>query len=275
MPVAVIFDRVQPVNASLPVTFLLHSVNEPTAPQNVVVTPVADGRSTFGFAPGAARNITIRNGGGMVTVQTILPLDAKIAEVGGKNVRNQQCEQMSSTTGDYLPGGANGDCRFTVRVRQADGSFKWRNYRPVESDTNNDTNDVGAWRLEISPAATGSGPTYFMHVLTVADNDNGTVVAMPIAAQRLAGDARTSALLLGTQTVIAFNTGTVPSAGMSWTTPAAAVSGKVLACGLQPNTDFVLSATPSGDGYLVQLQQSAPSSTTYHSSQEGVISIGL
>ncbi|GJJ05305.1 hypothetical protein RugamoR64_58430 [Duganella rhizosphaerae] len=275
MPVAVIFDRVQPVNASLPVTFLLHSVNEPIAPQNVVVTPVADGRSTFGFAPGAARNITIRNGGGMVTVQTILPLDAKIAEVGGKNVRNQQCEQMHSTTGDYLPGGANGDCRFTVRVRQADGGFKWRNYRPVESDTNNDTNDVGAWRLEISAPATGSGPTYFMHVLTVADNDNGTAAAMPIAAQRLAGDANTSALLLGTQTVIAFNTGTVPSAGMSWTSPVAAASGKLLACGLQPNTDFVLSATPSGDGYLVQLQQSAPNSTTYHSSKEGVISIGL
>lgn len=275
IPVAVIFDRVQPVNASLPVTFLLHSVNEPAAPQNVVVTPVADGRSTFGFAPGSARNITLRNGGGMVTVQTILPLDANVAEVGGKNVRNQRCEQMSSATGNYLPGGANGDCRFTVRVRQSDGSFKWRNYPPVESDDAGITDDIGAWRLEISAPAPSSGPKYFMHVLTVADNDGGAVAATPIAAQRLVADDSTSALLLGTQTVIAFNNGTAPSVGMSWTSPVSAASGKLLASGLRPDTDFVLSTTPSGDGYLVRLQQSAPGSTSYRSSKEGVISIGF
>ncbi len=74
-PVTVVFDSVRskdaqaPVPAPLPATFLLHTAHEPVA--DAASDNLGSGQYRFGFAAKQARIVTIRNGGGMLTAQTI------------------------------------------------------------------------------------------------------------------------------------------------------------------------------------------------------------
>lgn len=276
LPIVLTFDSVR-TNAA-PATFLLHTVNEPAAA--VAATALGNGQYRFTYAATDARSITIRNGGGMLIAQTLLPEKAVITKVGGLNAGGQ-CDQISADSafgpGTLLPGRPTGDCRFTVRVLQADNSYKWRNYPPRATDATDTsvTGDIGAWRLEVQAdgSVPAGGTQYFLHVLHVADNDLGSGSAGTGSARRLVADSHTEAVLIGTQTVVAFNRDATPSARMSWNGPASAST--ILATGLLPNADFLLTRLATPDGEQLVLAQAAAGSATYRSSAEGVVNIGM
>ncbi|WP_175445074.1 heparinase II/III family protein [Janthinobacterium sp. MP5059B] len=277
LPIVLTFDSVR--TKAAPATFLLHTVNEPAAA--VAATALGNGQYRFTYAATDARSITIRNGGGMLIAQTLLPEKAVITKVGGLNAGGQ-CDQISADSafgpGTLLPGGPTGDCRFTVRVLQADNSYKWRNYPPRAVTDAYDTSvtvDIGAWRLEVQAdgSVPAGGTQYFLHVLHVADNDLGSGSAGTGSARRLVADSHTEAVLIGTQTVVAFNRDATPSARMSWNGPASAST--ILATGLMPNADFLLTRLATPDGEQLVLAQAAAGSATYRSSAEGVVNIGM
>jgi hypothetical protein len=270
-PVTVVFDAVRPLKA-LPATFLLHTAEDPVFP----ATPryEANGQYTIGYAANQARAMTVRNAkGGMLTVQTLLPENALVRKTGGRDIGNS-CSQFYVK--DKLPtlpeGASGGDCRFTVRQRQPNGQMAWKNFTAEISTQQTKLDDVGAWRIEISPsqAVLENQAQYFLHVLSVADNDGKSGVTEIDSATRLrAGNLDTEAMLLNETTVLAFNRGTEPAAALSWF----ASSGKApsfLAVGLKPNTGYQLNPSPVGAGFQLKLQEVSGGST-YLSSDQGVI----
>lgn len=278
LPIVLSFDRVR--TSAAPATFLLHTVNEPVAA--VPAPALGNGQYRFSHAAGDARAITIRNGGGMLIAHTLLPERAVITKVGGLDVNGQKCDQISVDSaigiGTLQPGGPTGDCRFTVRTLQADNSYKWRNYPPKPRTWPYDdsvTGDIGAWRLEVqaSESVPAGAVQYFLHALHVADNDLGSGSAGGGSARRLVADSHTEAVLIGTQTVVLFNRDALPAARLSWNAPATA--GTILATGLLPNADFLLSRVATADGEQLVLAQAAPGSATYRSSADGVVNIGM
>jgi hypothetical protein len=273
-PVTVVFDRVQTSEKLVEptaATFLLHTANLP-ASSGASYIPLGNGRYQHIFKADAARMFTIRNGGGMATVQTILPQNATILSVGGLNNSQVLCDQADTalTTSESTEP-RNGDCRFMVQMPQADGSYLWKNANYSKNFDERGLPDIGAWRLEVSaPSAPAAGtPQYFLHVIGVADNDKGGGPVEPLAAQRLVGSANTEALLLASSLTLLFNRDAQPAAAMAWTSATQAPT--FLATGLKPSTHYVLSATPTAGGYAMRLQESPAAAATHTSSAEGVI----
>ena len=268
-PVTVVFDSVRSKQA-LPATFLLHTANDPVsgAPGT---TALGNGQYQLGYSAGQERIVTIRNGGGMLTAQTILPFNASVRKVGGVQEGGSGCAQTNPGTGEVAGNGA--DCRFTVRRRQANGSYLWRNQTPLVSTQQSLTSDVGAWRLEVAaPVAPAlNAPEYFLHVLAVADNDGGTGPAAAPSAARLSAAANTEALLLGGQLHTLFNREVAPAARLDWVSPLA--SGAILATGLKPGVHYALTSAPAAGGYAWSLVERADGASTHLSSDQGVLSV--
>ncbi|MBW3501684.1 heparinase II/III family protein [Janthinobacterium sp. NKUCC08_JDC] len=268
-PVTVVFDSVRSKQA-LPATFLLHTANDPVSAAPGL-TALGNGQYQLAYSAGQERIVTIRNGGGMLTAQTILPLDASVRKVGGGQEGGSGCAQINPGTGEVAGNGA--DCRFTVRRRQADGSYLWRNQTALVSTQQSSTSDVGAWRLEVTaPAAPAlNAPEYFLHVLAVADNDGATAPAGAPAALRLAVTGATEALLLGEQLQVLFNRDVAPAARMDWTSPLAA--GAILATGLKPGVHYALTSAAAGSAFARSLVETQEGTGTHLSSDQGVLSI--
>jgi hypothetical protein len=261
-PVGVVFDRIQTLQA-LPASFLLHSVNEPAAAATASA-PLGNGRNRLDFAPLAARVLTVRNGGGMVGIQTLLPVNAAVVSAGGQR-DGQSCVQVTGAA----PPVENGDCRFTVRQRQPDGSQPWRNFPPPAGATVLTDADVGAWRIEMMApdTPTAGAPQYFLNVMSVADNDGQSGVAPGVPAVRV-GEGATEAVLLGDQLVVAFNRAAEAAGAMSWSAPSHATG--FIAVGLRPNADYQLGHARVGSQVRFQLQQRAGGQ--HRSSPDGVLS---
>lgn len=268
-PVTVVFDSVRSKQA-LPATFLLHTAKDPVSAA-AGVAALGNGQYQLGYQPGQERIVTVRNGGGMLTAQTILPLNANVRKVGGAQEGGNGCAQTDLATGAAAGNGA--DCRFTVRRRQADGSYLWRNQTAAASAQQSSSTDVGAWRLEVTaPAAPAlNAPEYFLHVLAVADNDGGAGPAAAPSAARLPAAANTEALLLGGQLHALFNRDAAPAARMDWVSTLA--SGAVIATGLKPGAHYALTSAPAASGYAWSLVEAAAGSGTHASSDQGVLSI--
>jgi hypothetical protein len=277
-PVAVIFDRVLS-KRDLPATFVLHSAARPAL--SGAAGSASGGRYTTTFASGGERIATMRNGGGMVTVQTLLPIGARIDMAGGFN-EGQICEQrLSVPTATGAPTmtspAPNGDCRFLVRERLAADvngkpAYAWRNF-PLRKDDQKpwELADTGKWRLEVSDPTppSNNAAQYFLHVLSVADNDKGTQVARGAAAIRLTGSPGTEAVLLGGSTIVAFNRNAAPAGRLGWT--GAATAAEIIASGLKPNTPYALTVAASGADSSFALTEVSAGPLT--SSSEGVLRI--
>ncbi|WP_193316711.1 heparinase II/III domain-containing protein [Janthinobacterium rivuli] len=268
-PVTVVFDSVRSKRA-LPATFLLHTANDP-ASGTPGTTALGNGQYQLGFTAGQVRILTIRNGGGMLTAQTILPLNASVRKVGGAQEGGSGCAQSHIKTGAPLPNAP--DCRFTVRQRLDGDNYVWRNQTAGISKQQLSVSDVGVWRLEVTaPAAPAlNAPEYFLHVLAVADNDGATGVASAPAASRLAATAGTEALLLGEQLHVLFNRDVAPAARMDWTSPLA--GGAILATGLKPGAHYALTSVPAGSSFARSLVETQEGAGTHLSSDNGVLSI--
>lgn len=268
-PVTVVFDSVRS-KQSLPATFLLHTANDPVsgAPGT---TALGNGQYQLGFTAGQERILTIRNGGGMLTAHTILPLNASVRKVGGAQEGGSGCAQAHIVTGAQLANAP--DCRFTVRRRLDGDNYAWRNQTAGISKQQSSSSDVGAWRLEVTAPATPAlnAPEYFLHVLAVADNDGATAPAGAPGAVRLAATGGTEALLLGEQFQVLFNREVAPAARMDWSSPL--VGGAILATGLKPGAHYALTSTPAGSGFARSLVETQEGAGTHLSSDQGVLSI--
>ncbi|WP_338679021.1 heparinase II/III family protein [Janthinobacterium sp. TB1-E2] len=269
-PVTVIFDSVRS-KRGLPATFLLHTAHDPAA-NTASTSNLGDGRYKLGYSAGQRRIATVRNGEGMLIVQTVLPENAVVHKVGGLDHDGTVCRQMSPVTANQsMP--SSGDCRFMVRRRQADGSDLWFNHPPQKSEQKTTNEDVGVWRLEVtSPTALAvNGPEYFLHTLFVANNDGSTGTAQPPDTRRLAAAANTEALLLGSQLQVLFNRDVAPAARMDWTSPLAA--GAILATGLKPGVHYALTSAAAGSAFARSLVETQEGTGTHLSSDQGVLSI--
>nr|WP_229426202.1 heparinase II/III family protein [Pseudoduganella violacea] len=265
-PVVLVFDSVRTKNG-LAATSLLHTAAKPA--YAVGADTLGDGRYQVKFAPNTARVATIRNGGGMLNVQMLLPQNADVVQVGSEGAGGSDCAQV--------PGSASQaqnakDCRFMVRELQSDGtSYKWRNYPYLPSQ--NQPGDVGAWRLEISPAAAPADgeAQYFLNVLDVADNDQGTGLASPVKAERLAAsDAGTEAVLVQEHLMVLFNRASTPAGRYGWKAPSN--YGALIATGLKRNTEYALSEAAVPGGYTFKLEEKVGGGL--FSSKDGVLRKG-
>jgi hypothetical protein len=271
-PVTVVFDRVQPLKA-LTATFLLHTANAPSLAPGYQA--VSAGQYNALYNPGDARTMTIRNKDGMATVQTLLPQNANVSRFGGISTSNNCVQVFRSSTGSTTPpaGTSSADCRFTVRQRQADGTLAWRNFSVGAVDSRTDLSDVGAYRMEISApgAPVANQPQYFLHVISVADNDRQTGVAALDSAMRLKANANTEAVLLNGQIIAVFNRDSAPATSLGWVTSVA--SPQVIVTGLKPNSSYKSSTTSNSAGYTTQLVETPDGSGNVRSSGQGVITM--
>ncbi|PHV51248.1 hypothetical protein CSQ91_09065 [Janthinobacterium sp. BJB301] len=269
-PVTVIFDSVRS-KRGLPATFLLHTAHDPAA-NTTNTSNFGDGRYKLGYSAGQRRIATVRNGGGMLIVQTVLPENAVVHKVGGLDHDGTVCRQMSAVTANEQVA-SSGDCRFMVRRRQADGSDLWFNHPPQKSEQKTTNEDVGTWRLEVTSASAPAvnAPEYFLHTLFVANNDGATGTAQPPDTRRLAAAGNTEALLMGSQLHVLFNRDVAPAARMEWTSPLAA--GAILATGLKPGVHYALTSALAGDAYARSLVEVVPGPGTHLSSDQGMLSI--
>lgn len=239
-PVILVFDNVL---AKVKATSLLHMAVEPIANDSYERIAGEPGRRQFAKD---ASLFTVRNGGGMVTIQTLLPKGSRSVVLSGGKGGDEKCEQFSAdSTAISAP-----DCRFLVH--SPDGS-KWVNYPPAVGSSGGDVDlldenapDVGGWRLEISddavanatPDSAGYKRQYFLNALHVVDNDEGTRFANPAKPAVLLPTEGTAIAVQVADRVVVFNGGSVAATTVKWQ-PGSLV-GTNIVVGLQRNTCYVL-----------------------------------
>ncbi|GGC11991.1 heparinase II/III domain-containing protein [Pseudoduganella buxea] len=259
-PVIVIFDAVRAAATTTNVlaTSLLHMVGKPEGDKNTL--PESGSRFTF---ERGAKNFTVRNGEGMVTVQQVLPEESIVKLSGGKNT-GQICKQYApSTTSKTIDGP---DCRFLAP--STIGSELW-NYPPStsKSDMSPTAADIGAWRLEISARSLPSAAQYFLNVLNVSNNDGASrgVADIPGAdtVSKVLKGPDTRGVQIGTSLQILFNGGKAASTQFRW--EATEFSGRRIFVGLLKDYGYSLSKV----GEQCVLMPGNPG--TFRSSDNGVL----
>jgi len=247
--VTIVFDKVTAsvAGAGLTKRFLLHTVNEPVPPRGSVLGP---GLHTLKNV----NTMEIRNGAGMLFSQTLLPVNPIITKIGGKDAdKDFRFLAPSKTAASYVAGLVNYP----------------PNPDPDASTTDSYVSaDMGNWRIEITAPAP-SQREYFLHVLSVADND-GTVTVPP-RAQNLSTDSAAVVLLANTQTIV-FNKGDFPAASLNWNTPV--VDSKMIVVGLRPNASYSGNITRNGTGtnsYTIAIDQDQKGKLL--ASSQGVLTI--
>jgi hypothetical protein len=269
-PKVLVFDSVRPAKDNLEIATLLHSVHKPAS--TIAATGNRKGRYVFGFKDDVPGPLTIRNGEGMVTVQTLLPATANVVLSGGKG-EGDDCTQAEDRILKTNPQDRT-DCRFLVLTRITDNKLEWQNYAKLEVSDNipmegdSPTTDMGAWRVEISPkTAPRKGTTqYFLNVLHVDDIDKGSTSAAVVSdtARLLSADGNAVAVAMADGQVIVFHDGAPGITEISW----AATAGKgtpTLVVGLDKTAAYKL--VP--DGTRVKLVRDA----TGTKAPDGVIEI--
>lgn len=211
-PVVLVYDRVvvQPGKEGLTKRFLLHTATEPSA-----VSEVALGGGHYQLG---GTLVTVRNGGGALFVETLLPESATLTKIGGRT--------------------ASDDYRFLV----PDSSGVLQSYPPNEEPDPSFV-DVGAWRIEVSPVP-GSVRDDFLHILTVADD---APEAAPVAAALLPSDDAV-VVLVGSDQVVAFSKASAPATQLQWQQPEPDVS--VAVAGLEPSLGYTVTVSAATSGSL-------------------------
>ncbi|WUR14782.1 heparinase II/III family protein [[Empedobacter] haloabium] len=278
-PLVLVFDSVR---SKVKATSLLHTVGQPAA--DAGATRLGAGRYQYGSGAGL---FTVRNGGGMLTVQTLLPKSAtrSVGLVGGQGNPNDVCKQYKRTKvgNEYVDAfvADAADCRFLVRH----SDNQWVNYPPrTNKDDPTDPGavsmpanapDIGAWRLEISDSAAlpadaaGYKTQYFLNALHVADTDGASggvaTLAQP-AALLPVQSADTAAVKVNSDLVVVFNGGATTGTTLQW--QPGSYSGKTLVVGLQKNGCYALDKSAP----MWQLKPVA-ASCTHTASANGVVQL--
>ncbi|AVR96225.1 heparinase II/III domain-containing protein [Pseudoduganella armeniaca] len=206
--IVVVFDKVRTGGTeALAATSLLHTVHKPVAKSE---PSGSAGRYTYAF-PSDESTFTVRNGGGMATVQALLPKGGKVTLVGGLNYGGNSCKQVGLTDKVLTVKGSSGDCRY-LAPGTIGNVTDWYNYTPEGADGIGPDN--GVWRLEITPTPTpaAGAAQYFLNVIRVADSSAGetgqATVPTDETATLIDTGPETVAVQVGTDRRIVFNGGT-------------------------------------------------------------------
>jgi len=270
-PLAIVFDVVRPTGSKI-ATSLLHSVSLPVSTAGSK-SGIIGGRTQLIFAANAARTLTVRNNGGMLTVQVLLPEAASLVQVGGDYQGAGSCPQSPANAQSSTQ-----NCQFLVRKwNDMTNTWVWTNFVPQDPAEQKYLADVGAWRIEIeAPQLPAAGsPQTFLNVMNVADNDFESGVAAAPTAVRVndSTSASTEALQISGEIVVLFNKGTGPAAEHRWISQDDTLP--VLATGLKKDTDYRLVRVSAAPGSAHQLREvlpgDPPSSDIKRSSADGVI----
>lgn len=243
-PITVVFDKVTavPGKESLAKRFLLHSATEPEPLSGPGITTVN------------GDTITIRNGGGMLFSQTLLPENPVLTKIGGKDgVNDFRFMAPAAGATDYLSGLVN----FAPDPTLGGGQ------QVFDADA-----DKGEWRIEVA-ASMPAQREYFLHVLSVADNNPSTTLP-PEAVNLSTPDV--AAVLLADQQHIVFAKADAPVTNIQWNTPSANATS--LITGLASDTAFDAYQVPNGsvDMPYTMVLRGNPSGSL-RSSGQGVIAI--
>ena len=138
-PIAIVYDRVHSLDAGYTKKWLLHSINEPLVNGDVTGSPVPGHITTHD-----GDQVVLTHNQGKLFSSTLLPVQPVIRKVGG-------------------PG-------FEFWTDDPARNWPWR--------MDIADNEVGAWRVEVSPSTSQADDT-FLHVLSLADS---TATSVPAAA---------------------------------------------------------------------------------------------
>ena len=211
-PIIVIFDKVtaKRSKAELNKRFLLHMVNEPTPLQGWTEGP--------GIHDIDDPLVVIRNGEGLVYSQTVLPVDAAIRKIGGRN-EERDYRFLVPTVDDgttYLLEGDKPDSAFSTGLE----------------DPNATSSDIGSWRMEVM-AREPQEKEYFLHVFSVADaNSSGPPNVVNFSTDAIA------AVLIGDQKMLVFSKSNEPVDTLE--IPYSGGQPDILVAGLAPNKSYAI-----------------------------------
>ncbi len=164
--VLLVFDRVNSTDATFRKTWLLHGTSMPEVEGNG--TKAANGEESFGNA----RSFRFQDGGGEMTVHTLLPVDHNTSRRGGPGYEF------------WTPGDAEGGVWGTGRnwaLEPAEGGplpsdpvelAMWKKFwgGDIKSIERSNRRNVvpGSWRVEVSPGASQL-EDQFLHVFEIGD----------------------------------------------------------------------------------------------------------
>lgn len=232
-PIIIDYDTVTtiPGKESLDKSLLWHMVNEPVESNDVTRGP--------GIHPNlpCSNPLRISNGGGMVLLQTLLPVNCSMTKIGGINGLD--------------------DFRFTVRDSE---SGTYTNYATETTDFHT---DVGEWRVEMT-ATDSNLREHFLSVISIADEDP----ALAPPESTVIDSPTNTGVLLGNQLSVVFSKPDADSNLLFWQQPAG--DNELLVTGLEPVTDYEINQVPlpSGSNLLHMLKKTGASNI---SSDNGVI----
>ncbi len=200
-PVLVIFDEVNamPLKADLVKRFLLHTVREP---EPLGGTEVGPGQYLMPAGP-----LIVRNGGGMLFIDTLLPAGALARKIGGR-----------SGSMDYRFMAPDAESGLLINI-------------PPDEEPEPTPPDLGAWRIEIT-APVPTEHEEFLHILSIADD---TENLLPPSAVLLDATGGVACILNGTL-VIAFRDDRNAVEQISFEMPNTAK--RVLAFGFTPGDSY-------------------------------------
>ncbi len=210
-PVSVVFDEVtvQPDRASLRKRLLWHMIDEPE--------PLAGESLGPGVFDVSGSQFTVRNQGGLLFIDTVLPSDPLVRKVGGAD--------------------AGGDYRFLVPTDDEAGYESF----PPDTALKPEHPEVGGWRLEIS-ASQPTQKEFFLHVLSLAEEaaevERPTVVDLSTEA--------TAVVWIAEQQIVAFNKNEAPASSVEWRMPVP--FDRAVIVGVEPNERYIARVESADDG---------------------------
>ncbi|AVR95756.1 heparinase II/III domain-containing protein [Pseudoduganella armeniaca] len=221
-----VFDRIH-APGRLAATSLLHTVKKPQSHATQHADSIAGGGRVVLAPTPTNLPLLVRNGDGMVTIEPLLPENARITLAGGTD--GAPCDQEPADV-NYT------DCRFTARVATGGGSFAWRNFPAIPgSETHPVTTDAGNWRIEIAAVDEGrSAPDayqWFLNVLHVEDNRLEADPTENTAKLLPSSDGSAAAVALESGGTVVFAKRSAAAASLRWKA-GCGFRGTVIATGL-------------------------------------------
>jgi len=259
-----VFDRVH--TAGLPATSLLHTVGKPSV--HVASTTGDAGRVNLAAAPNNFP-LLVRNGGGMLTIEPLLPKNASITLAGGES--DNQCMQVTT---ENAPAESPYDCRFTVRTATGNGQFAWYNFAPKVGFDKVSQSDFGVWRLEISAGPDQSATAKYQWFLNVLHVEDARPEADPTVNSSVlldSSDGSAAAVAVEAGVTVVFAKSSAPAASLRWKSTAG-YQGTILAGGLQPSMAYVRSFNASTQETVLLATPNAGPEVP-RASKEGVLSL--
>ncbi|OEZ60590.1 heparin and heparin-sulfate lyase precursor [Duganella sp. HH105] len=262
-----VFDRLH-APGLLAATSLLHTVNKPVA--HATATADAGGRLKLQPAPDNFP-LMVRNGDGMVTVEPLLPKNARVTLVGSQP--GIRCSQVMTDSKQTV---VDADCRFTVRAPTGNGAFAWSNYGPNTVFDKKSQSDFGVWRMEISAVDDGlkapGAYQWFLNVLHVEDQRAEADPTVNSSVLLDSSDGSAAAVAVEPDVTVVFAKSSAPASSLRWKA-ASNYHGAILAAGLVPSTIYVRSYDIQTQEIVLTASAAAAGGSFPRASRDGVLSI--